>query len=102
MKHIPSYENFLNESNDADMKEFKTKLDRHDWYYMMSDDNRVYTRGSAEADELGKMINKIGKEAEDLYIKAYKKMFPHSNYTPKILKNENDRYATFAEVKNMR
>jgi hypothetical protein len=102
MKHIPSYENFLNESDDADMKAFKTKLDNHDWYYMMSDDNRAYTRGSAEATELSDLINKIGKKAEDLYIKMYKKKFPDSKYTPKILKNENDRYATFAEVKNMR
>ena len=30
-------------------------------------------------------IKKIGKKAEDIYVKMYKKMFPDSKYTPRII-----------------
>ena len=37
-------------------------LKKHDWYYMMSDDNRAYTQGSAQQYE----IRKIMKQLEDI------------------------------------
>jgi hypothetical protein len=37
-------------------------LKKHDWYYMMSDDNRAYTEGSAQQYE----IRKIMKQLEDI------------------------------------
>jgi hypothetical protein len=37
-------------------------LKKHDWWYMMSDDNRAYTKGSAQQYE----IRKIMKELEDI------------------------------------
>jgi hypothetical protein len=37
-------------------------LKKHDWWYMMSDDNRAYTQGSAQQYE----IRKIMKELEDI------------------------------------
>ena len=50
----------------------KDKLKSHDWYYYMSDDNRAYTRGSAQQTELRSIIKDLegmgyGKEAKELY-----------------------------------
>lgn len=57
------------------LKEYKTRLDKHDWYYMMSDDRRAYEAGQAEENELRKL-----SEARKTYKKAYdskvKQMFP--------------------------
>ena len=39
---------FVNESTDSDIKDFETKLAKHDWYYEMSDDPRSYKAGKAE------------------------------------------------------
>jgi hypothetical protein len=52
-------------------------LKKHDWYYMMSDDNRAYTQGSAQQYE----IRKIMKQLEDIgYIKDAKALF--NKYSP--------------------
>ena len=50
-------------------------LKSHDWYYMMSDDHRWYTRGSQQAQNIHNLITKLkdagqGEEAEALY-KSY-------------------------------
>jgi len=34
------------------LQELKQKLLTHDWYYMYSDDSRVYRRGIEQADEI--------------------------------------------------
>jgi hypothetical protein len=53
-------------------------LKKHDWWYMMSDDNRAYTKGSAQQYE----IRKIMKELEDMgYSKDAKTLF--NKYAPK-------------------
>jgi len=44
------------------LDDFESKLKSHDWYYMMSDDNRAYTKGSAEESEL----KKIAKQLADM------------------------------------
>ena len=54
------------------LDDFESKLKSHDWYYMMSDDNRAYTKGSAEESELKKIAKQLasmgyGKDAADLY-----------------------------------
>jgi len=54
------------------LDDFETKLKSHDWYYMMSDDNRAYTKGSAEESELKKIAKQLAdmgydKDAADLY-----------------------------------
>ena len=57
--------------------EYKERLKKHDWYYLMSDDPRVYDTGLAEEIELKKLsFESIShKEAfEDMQ----KKMFPNS------------------------
>ena len=47
-------------------------LKKHDWFYMMADDNRAYTAGRAKETEIRKMIADLdalgyGKDAKDLY-----------------------------------
>jgi hypothetical protein len=54
------------------LDDFESKLKSHDWYYMMSDDNRAYTKGSAEESELKKTAKQLAdmgynKDAADLY-----------------------------------
>lgn len=52
-------------------------LKKHDWWYMMSDDNRAYTEGSAQQYE----IRKIMKELEDIgYAEDAKELF--NKYAP--------------------
>ena len=63
-------ENLTTASHALDM--LKDKLKAHDWYYYMSDDNRAYTRGSAQQSEIRSIIKDLegmgyGKEAKELY-----------------------------------
>ena len=37
------------------LREYKKRLDKHDWYYVMSDDPRWYDAGLAEEKELIKL-----------------------------------------------
>jgi hypothetical protein len=57
------------------LKEFKKKLEEHDWFYIFSDDTRKYDKGHASEMELKRLS--YGKKT---YLKAYeakhKKMFP--------------------------
>jgi hypothetical protein len=51
---------------------FESKLKSHDWYHMMSDDNRAYSKGSSELSELKKMAKQLvdmgyGDDAAKLY-----------------------------------
>ena len=41
------------------LNDFESKLKSHDWYYMMSDDNRAYTNGRAEESELKKIARQL-------------------------------------------
>jgi len=66
----------------AMLDDLETKLRNHDWFYMMADDNRAYTAGSAKDIEIRDLINKLesmgyGKEAKDLYnsVEPYSKAF---------------------------
>ena len=57
------------------MQQLEKALQSHDWYYMMSDDHRWYTRGSEQAQQIRNLIVKLkdagkGDEAEALY-KSY-------------------------------
>ena len=49
----------------------KSKLEEHDWYYMMSDDNRKYLLGLDEQKELRALLTALGNstEAKELYNK---------------------------------
>ena len=50
----------------------EAKLKTHDWYYMMSDDHRVWQNGSYEQDEIRNILKQLeaigyGQEGKDLY-----------------------------------
>jgi len=54
------------------LDDLEQKLKTHDWFHMMSDDNRAYTRGSAQQSEIRKVIKSLeslgyGQDAKDLY-----------------------------------
>jgi hypothetical protein len=54
------------------LNDFESKLKSHDWYYMMSDDSRIYDRGSVKETDLKRIAAQLykggyGKEAEELY-----------------------------------
>jgi hypothetical protein len=54
------------------LDDFESKLKSHDWFYMMSDDNRAYTKGSAEESELKKLAKQLanmgyGDDAAEVY-----------------------------------
>lgn len=56
------------------LDDFESALKSHDWYYMMSDDNRAYVKGSEEESKLKSIAAQLyngdyGKEAEELYNK---------------------------------
>jgi len=41
------------------IKMFRDQLSRHDWYYMMSDDNRYYTAGIKQRDAIHKTMKNL-------------------------------------------
>ena len=54
------------------LDQLEAKLKAHDWYYMMSDDHRVYTNGRHEQSEIRSIMDDLeglgyGKDAKDLY-----------------------------------
>lgn len=63
-----------NNESSALFNDLEQKLKSHDWYYYMSDDNRSYSKGSAQQSEIRKIIKDLesigqGQEAKDLYNK---------------------------------
>ena len=69
-----------NNESSALFNDLEQKLKSHDWFYMMSDDNRAYTKGSAQQSEIRKIVKDLesmgkGQEAKDLYNK-------YAPYTP--------------------
>lgn len=63
--------------NENTTQEFEQLLKQHDWYYMMSDDNKKYTNGADSEKKLISMARQLGKPGIDLYNTYYKKYFPH-------------------------
>ena len=54
------------------LDQLEAKLKAHDWYYMMSDDHRVYQNGSYEQQEIRSIMKDLedlgyGKDAKDLF-----------------------------------
>jgi hypothetical protein len=69
-----------NNESSALFNDLEQKLKSHDWFYIISDDNRTYTKGSAQQSEIRKIIKDLesmgkGQEAKDLYNK-------YAPYTP--------------------
>ena len=69
------------------LDDLKAKLKSHDWFYMMSDDNRSYSSGRAKEQEIRSLIDTLdklgyGKEAKDLYnsVEPYSETFNRGNH----------------------
>jgi len=54
------------------LDDLETKLKNHDWFYMMSDDNRAYTKGSLEQQSIRNIMKSLedmgyGEDAKSLF-----------------------------------
>lgn len=49
------------------LREYKRRLNKHDWHYAMSDDSRWYDAGLAEENELKRLA-----ETKPTFAKAFK------------------------------
>jgi cell division septum initiation protein DivIVA len=69
----------LNESlNESSIEELDKLLASHDWYYMMSDDDRAYSKGSQEEAKIKKLIDQLGDEGREHYKNVFVKHFPNA------------------------
>ena len=59
----------MKEDNNDLLSQLETALRSHDWYYMMSDDNRAYQKGSQESEKIKDLVSKTGDEGKALYNK---------------------------------
>lgn len=59
----------------TELDTLQSLLDSHDWYYMMSDDPRVYDRGEAQSKEINRLVKSLGEEGKALYNAKYKEIF---------------------------
>jgi hypothetical protein len=57
---------YTNKETHMTREQFYQELERHDWYYMMSDDMRVYQSGYARYNKL-KAIASVSTENEKLF-----------------------------------
>jgi len=81
MKKLSTFESFINERvlNEASIGELDKLLAAHDWYYMMSDDSREYSKGSDEEKAILKLVDQLGDAGREHYKAAFKKRFPNAN-----------------------
>jgi hypothetical protein len=85
----------LKENQDVDLNTLNSMLNNHDWYYRMSDDERVYDAGKAMEDKLQMLARKLGQEGIDAYNDVQLKMFPKS--IPLTLEKTS---STFEKIKS--
>ena len=76
------------------MDTLEAKLKAHDWYYMMSDDHRVYQNGSYEQQEIRSIMKDLeglgyGKDAKDLF----NQYAPHQEGGPSFRMKEDEYQA---------
>ena len=49
------------------IEELQRLLEAHDFYYVYSDDGRVYDKGKASQEKIDALIKEIGSEGKKLY-----------------------------------
>ena len=59
---LENYKDFMRWHN-----ELEELLKNHDWYYLYSDDNRVYVKGHEERERIDELVAKLGKTGEHLF-----------------------------------
>lgn len=50
-----------------DIEELHNILENHDFYYVYSEDGKIYDKGKASQDKIDALIEKIGSEGRKLY-----------------------------------
>tara|TARA_Y100001951_G_C11082055_1_gene151906 strand:+ start:169 stop:447 length:279 start_codon:yes stop_codon:yes gene_type:complete len=65
---LENYKDFMQWHN-----ELEELLNNHDWYYLYSDDNRVYVKGHEERERINELVAKLGKTGEHLFDDAIKR-----------------------------
>jgi len=65
---LENYKDFMQWHN-----ELEELLNNHDWYYLYSDDNRVYVKGHEERERIDELVTKLGKTGEHLFDDAIKR-----------------------------
>lgn len=53
------------------LRQYRDRLNKHDWFYMMSDDRRIYESGKANETELQKLA-KTDSNFQKAYDSKYK------------------------------
>jgi hypothetical protein len=70
--------------SDSKLQSYLEKLKTFDWFYMMSDDHRVYDRGDAEKRNLKQLYSELTPEekqtALDAYKASYERFYPPQHY----------------------
>lgn len=96
---IEGTNNLKNASNTLD--ELERLLNKHDWYYMMSDSNQVYDKGIAERRHINSLISSLKnteyeQDAKDLFNskEPYTEQFGSDN---KLKENNNNMSQTTIE-----
>jgi len=77
-------------------QELENLMKKHDWYYEMSDDHRVWKKGSAELKNIHNLIKQVGKKDAmklwKMYLpKGHPEMFPFPGHLVKEM--EGDKMA---------
>ena len=84
MKKVLTYSDFLNESEQSSIEKYNDLLKKHDWYFQMSDDDRVYDKGMKEKDEIRSAFSSLSDEDKkkgfETWKELYKKHYPESDY----------------------
>jgi len=79
-------ESVVNE--EASFADYEKAINKHDWYYSMSDDSRSYDRGEDEVRNIKKIYADLDdsdkKKAFAEFEKLSKKYYPHSTYKAKF------------------
>jgi len=80
---------------DSKLSEYLEKLKNHDWYYMMSDDNRVYEKGEQEKNNLKQLYSQLTPDEKQTALDAFKEQYTYI-YNPKHYPNaeQNIKYLT--------
>jgi hypothetical protein len=84
MKNVSTFSDFINESESTPLEQYTTLLKKHDWYYQMSDDDRVYQSGLKEKNAIKAAFLALPTDAKkaayDAWCEQYKKHYPESKH----------------------
>jgi hypothetical protein len=61
-----------------EINKLRDMLEKHDWFYMMSDDNEKYNKYKIEHENIKALARSLGQEGMELYDEYSKKAFPNS------------------------